>query len=153
MFKFSIDEFLASTQQEKADALIRDINKKCTLIYSPEIEATIAECHIDSYSAWAEINELTVKGAKQKELVIVGLAHDYTIESAQWDLKKGFDKLEKPWKDPIPYVAHTFDDPKPYGERMRHAYLLFFTSYHEYEASRDCTIFHIKRFHNLRAFL
>lgn len=153
MFKFSIDEFIASKQRENADKLIIDLYDKCVPHHSPEIEQVIEECKIDSYDAWVEINGLTVKGNQKRELVIVGLAHDYTADQSQWDLKQAFDKLDKPWKDPIPYIEHTFTDPKPHGERMKHAFLFFFTPYHEYEASRDCTIYHIKKFHNLRAFL
>lgn len=151
MFRYSDDELIAGKQKEEATKLITDLSKKCVLVHSPELEKAFTDFKI-TYEFLHGVKE--VADGRHENLVIIAIKRNHTADGAQWDLKKGFDKLEKSWKDPIPYIEHSFkeDYKSEYGDSMNHAFFFFFTKYHDYEGSRDCMLYYLEKFYNLRAF-
>jgi hypothetical protein len=153
MFRYSIDSYIAFEQEEAAKKLIEGLAKKCTMQISPELEKAFDDCKVNSYSYLEAVQQMAMKCGE--EMVIVAIRRDnHAADSAQWDLKKGFDKLAKSWKDTVPYIEHSFNEDYqcPYGPMMMHAFFFFFTKYHDYEGSRDCMLYYLNKFYNLRAF-
>lgn len=153
MFRYSLDTYIANEQEKGADQLIKDLSLKCVIEMSPELDDAFSDFKVNSYSYLEGVQQVAEQCNEQ--LVIVAVRRDNNSASqVQWDLKKGFDKLGKSWKDTVPYVEYSFDEEYdcPYGEMMKHAFFFFFTKYHDYEGSRDCMLYYLNKFYNLRAF-
>jgi hypothetical protein len=154
MFRYSLDELIASKQKEDAAKLLTGMGQKCQLQHSPEIEDLLQECRVDSYWYLEGVHQLA--SDRKEEIVITTIFRDNnSIEQVQWDLKRGFDKLDKSWKEPLPYVECSFPESyvSPHGAKSCNVFILFFTKYHDYEGSRDCIIHYLRKFYNLRAFI
>lgn len=158
MFRWSIDEYIASEQKENAEKTLHSIEEKCKVQWSPEIEQAFEDLKINSYSQLMGINHMS-KECKD-ELVFVCIERDAT-GGRLFDMKRGYDFFKdknKSWSDIIPYIEMSFPEnvkmPDIYGARaLLHTYIFFFTQYHDYEGARDCTVNYLNKFHRLRAFL
>lgn len=151
MFRYSLDSFIASKQQEEADKLLYDLSESCEFRYSKTIESLFEKV---TYGYLEEFYKL-VKETANERIIIAAVPRNGILWSAQRDLKRGFDALEKPWKDPLPYIEHSFaeDYNCPHGDSFRHCFFFFFTKYHEFEASEECVAYYLKRINQLKAFL
>lgn len=151
MFRYSLDSFIASKQQEEADKLIYELCENCEPRYSKKIEALFDKV---TFGYLEEFHSL-VKQISKEKIVIAAIPRNSILYSAQRDIKRGFEALDKSWKDPIPYIEHSFaeDYNCPHGDSFRHCFFFFFTQYHEFEASEECVAYHLKRINQLKAFL
>jgi hypothetical protein len=151
MFKYSSDSYIASTQQEKADRLIDELCGSYNLQYSKDIEALFDKA---TFAYLEEFHKL-VKQTMNEKIVIACVPRSSILYTAQQDIKKGLEALEKPYGDGIPYIEHSFaeDYNCPHGDSFRHCFFFFFTKYHEFEASEECVKYYLKRVNQLKAFL
>lgn len=151
MFRYSLDSFIASKQQEEADELIDKLCESCNLQYSKKIESLFDKV---TFGYLEEFHSI-VKQTTKERIIIAAVPRNSIVYSAQRDIKRGFDALDKSWKDPIPYIEHSFaeDYNCPHGDSFRHCFFFFFTQYHEFEASEECVAYHLKRINQLKAFL
>lgn len=153
MFRYSIDAYIADEQKKDAKQLIDGIGKKCIIQMSPELEQAFDDYKVNSYSYLESVQ--SVANQCGEEMVIVACRRsNYSADQAQFQLKIGFDKLNKSWRDPLPYIEHSFGEEYncPYGLNLKHAFFFFFTKYRDYEGSRDCMLHYLHKFYNLRAF-
>jgi hypothetical protein len=160
MFRYSQDEYIASEQIQSAYKMLAGIQEKCKIKESPEIDKLFTGLNIDSYIVLKDINKMS-KECKD-EIVFAGISRDnYNASSALWELKKGYDffkEQNKTWGDTIPYIEVSFTDSFKTLDgatdwRLQHIFLFFFTKYHDYEGARDCVLYYLKKFQNLKAFL
>src|SRR5271163_3066411 len=105
MFKYSIDEFIASKQQESADKLFDEISSCCELRYSKDIEELFNKVTFEYLEQFVKVVKLD-----KETIVIPAIARNSSAYHAKMDLKKAFDALEKSWLDPLPYIEHSFPE-------------------------------------------
>ncbi len=152
MFRYSVDEFIASKQQEKALILLEDLMKHAVLEHSPEIEKFFDE-HVRSYDFLEELPSLSEKLGHP--IVMVAIPWDSYSHRAQMDFKRAYDKLDKSWKDTVPFIEFSF--PRDYnckhGAEFMNVYIFFFNKFKQFEGSRDCTLYYLNKLNNLKAFL
>lgn len=151
MFRYSIDSFIASKQQEDADKLIFDLCEKVNLEYSKKIEPLFERVTFQYLEEFHQI----IKQSTNERIIIAAVPRTSSLWSAQQDMKRAFEALDKSWKDPIPYIEHSFaeDYECPHGDSFKHCFFFFFTKYHEFEASEQCVEYYLKRVNQLKAFL
>jgi hypothetical protein len=152
MFKWCSDEFIAPIQQERADKLLEEMCAHCIPEYSNDIDTLFEK--VTTYSYLEDFHEL-IKNEFNEKIVMAAIPYDSGIYSAESSLKLGFTALDKSWKDPLPYVEHSFpaDYVLPYSESFRHCFFFFFTQYHEFKGSEDCVKYYLSRVNRLKAFL
>lgn len=152
MFRYSIDEYIAAKQKEKADKVIEELQGKAKLVFSPEIDTFLNERQT-TYSYLEDTSRVSKEC--NDRIIIVAIPRNNNYGGALFDLRQGFLLSGKSWKDTIPYTMHSFPDDYacPHGEEHRHVYLLFFTKYHEYEGSRDCILHYLNKLDKLKAFV
>jgi len=151
MFEWSIDEFIASKQREQADTLLDEICAVCSPQYSDEIDKLFGKV---TYSYLEDFHKL-VKDEFKEKICIAAIPRVSSSFAAHRDLKCGFNALDKSWKDPLPYVEHSFSEDYviSHGKSFQHCYFFFFTQYHEFKASEECVTYYLKRVNKLKAFL
>lgn len=150
MFKYSIDEFITSKQQEEADKLLDEMSSCCELRYSKDIDDLFGKATFEFLNEFVKLVKL------DKEIIIIpAIPRNSSGYRAKMDLKKAFDALQKSWLDPLPYIEHSFSQSYnvPHGENFRHCYFVFVTKYREFEASEECVKYYLSRVNNLKAFL
>ena len=152
MFRFSKDEFIAGKQREKADDLFVKLINKCSFEHSPAIEKFF-DSHVRSYEFLEELPKLSIR--HDDPIVMPAITTDAGEYHGMMDLKKAFDKLNKPWRDTIPYIEFSFpEDYKcPHGDSFMHVFLFFFTQYHEFDGAESCTLHYLNKLNKLKVFL
>ncbi len=150
MFKYSIDEFIASKQQEQADKLLDEMSSCCELRYSKDIEDLFNKVTFEYLEQFVKVVKLD-----KESIIIPAIPRNSSGYRAKMDLKKAFDLLEKSWLDPLPYIEYSFpeDYHVPHGESYRHCYFVFVTKYREFKASEECVKHYLSRVNNLKVFL
>ena len=150
MFKYSIDEFIASKQQEEADKLFDEMASCCELRYSKDIDDLFDKITFEYLDDFVKLIRL------DKEIILIpAIPRNSSGYTAKRDLKRAFDILEKSWSDPLPYIEHSFPQSYnvPHGENYRHCYFVFVTKYREFEASEECVKYYLSRLNKLKVFL
>lgn len=152
MFRYSIDEFIASKQQEKAVILLNEISKHSVLEHNFEIESLFDQ-HMRSYELLEELPKLALQFGER--IVMPIITRDSSEYHAKMDLKRSYDKLGKSWQDTIPYIEFSFpEDYKcAYGDAFMNVYLFFFTVHRDGKVAGDSVIHYLKKLSNLKAFL
>lgn len=156
MFKYSIDEYIASEQKNSGERLLEGICEKCSIQMSPELDAIITSYKMSGFGFLQEVCMIAEKCGEP--LVFVASERDNYGSRVLSDFKRGFDKLDKPWKDTLPYIEYSFPNvvkmPSAFGERyLQHVYLFFFTKYHGFDGARDCMLYYLNKINNLKAFV
>lgn len=151
MFRFSKDEYIASKQQEEVDKLIDEICASASIQYSKDIDEMFKGV---TYGYLEEFTKL-VRNEFNEKITIVAIPRGSLLHMAQRDLKMGFEALDKSWKDPLPYIEHSFaeDYVCPHGPQFIHCFFFFFTQYHTFEGSEECVKYYLERINKLKAFL
>lgn len=157
MFKYSIDEYIASAQKNNGERLLEDICKKCSIQICPELDAAITSYKMHSFGFLQEVQVVAEKCGEPLVFVAVERDSGY-IDLILSDFKKGFDKLDKPWKDTLPYIEYSFPNvvklSGAYGDSyLKHVFIFFFTKYHGFDGARDCMLYYLNKFAKLKAFL
>lgn len=152
MFKYSVDEYIASEQKQQATKLIKELKEKAPLVYSHEIEAA-CEKEPFSFNYLQDLVDLTK--ACNDRIVVPSIPRTKENSSAQFDMRQGFLISGKSWTDTIPYIEYSFpyEYNCPHGYDYLNVYLLFFTKYHDYEGSRDCVLYYLNKLSKLKAFV
>ena len=157
MFRYSIDEYIASEQKNSGERLLAEVCKKSSIQISPELDAAITRYKMSSFGFLQEVHSVAEKCGEP--LVFVASERDNGYpDRVLSDFKKGFDKLDKSWKDTIPYIEYSFPNrvtlSSAYGDRhLQHVFIFFFTKYHGFDGSRDCMLYYLNKFNNLKAFV
>jgi hypothetical protein len=115
MFKYSLDEFIAGKQREQADELFDELTNHSDLRYSESIEKLFDKVTYDYLEDFVRL----VERDRRERIIIAAVPRTSIAYAAERDLKRGYDKLEKPWTDPIPYIEHSF--PEEYKKSVRMA--------------------------------
>jgi hypothetical protein len=157
MFKYSIDEYIASEQKNSAEKLLDGIRKKCRIQVSPELDEALTSYKMNSFGFLQEVHAVAEKCGEP--IVFVAAERDnYWPDRILADFKTGFDKLDKPWADPLPYIEYSFSNrvklSSSFGDRyLQHVFIFFFTKYHGFDGARDCMLYYLNKFNNLKAFV
>lgn len=106
MFKYSIDEYIASEQKNSGERLLEGICEKCSIQMSPELDAIITSYKMSGFGFLQEVCMIAEKCGEP--LVFVASERDNYGSRVLSDFKRGFDKLDKPWKDTLPYIEYSF---------------------------------------------
>jgi hypothetical protein len=154
MFRYSKDELIASKQQEEAVKLLDEIKASCTLEYSSLLEEEFNKSKM-TYDFMEDFAKLTQR--HNEPIIFVVVPRNHSAYHSKMDLKRGFDKLDKPWSDPIPYIEYSFPEEYsarcPHGADYMHCYFFFMTKYHEAKGSEDCVKYYLNKVNQLRVFL
>lgn len=152
MFKYSIDEYIASEQKKQATQLITELKEKANLVYSPEIDLVL-EKEPFTFSYLEDLVSLSREC--QNRIIVPAIPRNKRSSSAQFDMRQGFLISGKSWNDNIPYIEYSFpyDYSCPHGYDYYHVYLLFFTKCHDYEGSRDCVLYYLNKLSKLKVFV
>lgn len=152
MFRYSIDEFIASKQKEKSLGLLEELMKHSVLEHCPQIEKFFDE-NVRSYEFLEELPDICNKN--DHPIVMPCIPRDGSEYHAKMELKVGYDKLLKSWRDPIPFIEFSF--PENYkckhGDEYKHVYIFFFTQFKGFDGARDGTLYYLNKLNNLKAFL
>jgi hypothetical protein len=152
MFRFSSDEFIASKAQEKALVLLEDLMKHSVLEHCPEIEEFFDK-NIRSYELLEELPKISIK--HDNAIVMPCVPPTSSDYHAKMELKVGYDKLHKSWKETVPFIEFSFplDYNCKHGQEYKHVYIFFFTQFKTFEGARDCTLYYLNKLNNLKVFL
>src|SRR5574339_261092 len=142
MFRFSKDEFIASKHQEKALALLEDLMKHAVLEHCPELEE-FCDQNVRSYEFLEELPGLARK--HNQPIIMVCIPWNASDYRAKMDLKEAYDKLEKSWKDPIPFVEFSFpsDYNCKHGLDYKHVYIFFFTKFNKLDGAKEASLYYL----------
>jgi hypothetical protein len=152
MFKFSKDEFIASKCQEKAVTLLESLLKHSVVEHCPEIEKFFDD-NVKTYEFLEELPRLSIQ--HDHPIIMPCIPYNDSDYHAKMELKVGYDKLLKSWKDPIPFVEFSFpeDYQCKHGNEYKHVYIFFFTKFTKFDGARDCTLYYLNKLNNLKVFL
>jgi hypothetical protein len=132
--------------------LLEEIMKHSVVEHCPEIEEFFDK-NIRSYELLEELPGLAK--SHEQSIVMPCIPYNDMEFRAKKELKVAYDKLNKSWKDPIPFIEFSF--PKDYkckhGEDYRHVYIFFFTNYTKLDGAQECTLYYLNKLNSLKAFL
>jgi hypothetical protein len=154
MFRYSLDSFIASKQKEEADKVFESLGEKCTLIHSELLDTIFTNNRItyDYLESFVNI----IKETKGEKITMVVIPRNSMSYRALRDMKYGFEAIDKSWRDPIPYIEHSFPedyaDRNPHGPDWMHCYICFFTKYHQASASEECVAYYLSKVNSMKAF-
>lgn len=152
MFRFSIDEFINKTQQEKVTAFLTELSKSFIVEHCPEIEKFFDD-YVTSYEFLEEIPKLS--NPNEKNVSIVCVPYDTALWRANADLREVCEKINKSQQETIPFIEFSF--PENYkckhGEPYKHVFIFFVTKFNSFEDSKNYTIYYLNKLNKLRAFL
>jgi hypothetical protein len=151
MFKYSIDELIASKQKEAASSLLKELNGYYVLEHSLEIEKFFDE-NVPSYEFLEELPAIC--NINEHPIVMPCVPRDGS-SAFKSEMKIGYDKLLKTRFDPIPYIEFSFpEDYKcKFGLAYKHVYIFFFTQFKEYKEGCDSILFYLNKLNKLKVFL
>ena len=154
MFKYSIDEYLASEQKKEADAALITIQKSWDIRLSTEIDRLLLDMKMTTYSSLEGITEISKKC--KDPIVIAPVPRNIRdVFRAYKPVERGSLVVNRIQKGILPYTEFSLPSEFkcPYGYDFRNSFLLFVTKYPAYEAGRDCVMYFTKKFYNTKAFL